>query len=926
MIIKTIKKGSNLTNIKQPAIKIIKGLNIKDLSKKKVNITLENYNHLLAGESVSTYNEYNADTVYNITDAPKADNPNPPKITELLFGSISNNTDGSLPENEETEATFLNTETPSLSIRYYKPVIQPGESLNVRYYVDSKRADRLYRNKIEQTFTVVIKDPNNNILYKGTTFAGEFQTSIKFNSSITGETWFSIQAINNLGVGSATQFFDLLIKQPETAKVYQMKADDLITYDIQPNIEDAIIGYKNKVGFSNLFRKVKEDGFNEIKLFNPGGNTIYYIDYHKNISETPGEIDLGSSTYEIWWIKSGEIKRKIQLIPRSTFAINNTTYEVGADVLQWIWDDGAKLYRDENDKIKVNWKGRWLRDTDIESENKPLRTYRKGELESKTKITVDGEDKWVPIYQTMRSGYYYVVNSTVPHQSGKGYYGGDFMKLPNNFTIDLNKATLKAVTCYDIRLKGSVIKFELNFDTHIKNGNLQGCYYDYCFPKAYLQNSAGVKAGCVEFLNVVLMQGSRYCSMENVDISWGLGYESGVGELENYTLKGKYDSVTNREPYDSSNPNGPIGAAIRFNTLGYIDYQGNTKPCGIIEELREDSTERAYHATSISLLYTGRLIPCEPRLVLKDGTEMPLDEISIEPGGYGQFGSGKQHEFFIHFYDSNQNFIKTIKSSMYYTIKIPEGSKFIRLSAYGLSRINSSGQLVAVLDNLGRGRALQILKENVFYFSKNTWYRNCSWHDTRSIAMQMSYAKGHLWENCRYDRIAIEPLGIWSITKIFGDFEEGWESTDLVAIYNCTATRGQSSVTGDKGQVMIAANCIRNLDFRNNTSIGMEERCGIETALYLDSTIGTLRIQRSGMQERPTIIYKGLKIPYELKLGYENNLYTATHRDLGYERLNRCDDIPERVIALTEVEGPKIQYIKGASQIILNLKDCTFAS
>jgi len=72
----------------------------------------------------------------------------------------------------------------------------------------------------------------------------------------------------------------------------------------------------------------------------------------------------------------------------------------------------------------------------------------------------------------MRSGYYYVVNSTVPHQSGKGYYGGDFMKLPNNFTIDLNKATLKAVTCYDIRLKGSVIKFELNFDTHIKNGNL----------------------------------------------------------------------------------------------------------------------------------------------------------------------------------------------------------------------------------------------------------------------------------------------------------------------------------------------------------------------------------------------------------------------------------------------------------------------
>jgi len=142
--------------------------------------------------------------------------------------------------------------------------------------------------------------------------------------------------------------------------------------------------------------------------------------------------------------------------------------------------------------------------------------------------------------------------------------------------------------------------------------------------------------------------------MENVDISWGLGYESGVGELENYTIRGKYDSVTNGDKYDSSDLNGPKGATIRFNTLGYIDYQGNTKPCGVIEELKEDSPDRTVHkATSISLVYTGRLIPCEPRVVLKDGTEMPLDEISIEPGGYCQFGAGKQHEFFIHFYDAN---------------------------------------------------------------------------------------------------------------------------------------------------------------------------------------------------------------------------------------------------------------------------------
>jgi len=63
----------------------------------------------------------------------------------------------------------------------------------------------------------------------------------------------------------------------------------------------------------------------------------------------------------------------------------------------------------------------------------------------------------------------------------------------------------------------------------------------------------------------------------------------------------------------------------------------------------------------------------------------------------------------------------------------------------------------------------------------------------------MAYAKGHLWENCSYSNIAIEPRNGWHVTKIFGDFEEGWETIDLVAFKNCSAVRGNATKIHDAG-------------------------------------------------------------------------------------------------------------------------------
>ena len=923
-----IKKLSTIPvlkeTLKRPALQII--TNIKDKInglKGQINITLQDFNNLLAGNSVSGYSAYSDSASYKIVEeTPKnklvfSNLIKSSNAKEVMFANIVNSTDRSLPENTETEQTFLSSNTPSLSIRYFNPVVTVGSKLTLEYYVDTRYADRLNNNCIGDTFTTIIKDKNDNILYKETTYAGEFVCQIQFFDP--GETWFSIQTINNHGVGSAVQFFDILVKQPEMRRVYQMTAQDLTQYSIVPNNSTPAIGYRNKVQFTSLFAKVKADGYNEIKLWNPGGNTVYYFDCHKKVGSTYS--DLGTHNFYIYEVKNEEVVGNVEIKANQSVSVGNKIYQVGSDIVEWIWNDGAKLYRSSNDKIKVFWKGTWFDPAkEVVSPSNYLRTYRLDYFYADVEIETDAGKIKVPRYKTLGDGFYYVVTSTVPYVSGKGYAGGDYMKFPDNFTIDLNGSTWQAITCYDIRLRGSIVSLELNTDTHVKNGKLKGMYQNYCFPRAHILQSLSSASVVGEHINVTEIVSSKYCSIEDMDISYAMGYEGVVASSENITLLGNYNSRDNTNKYDPSNSLSCQYPMLRFNKLGYIDYSGQTHPENFVETLRPESPDREI-ADSVSIIYTNTFTPCNPRVKVPSGQITRLDEITIEPGGYKEFMAGKHHEVFVHFYDQNYRFIKTVKTSMYYLVKVPEGAQFIKLSAYGLSK-QVSGSRFPVLDSVGRNKSLEHLQEKAWCPSKNNWFKNCSWHDTRTIAVCMSYAKGQLWDNCTYTRIAIEPRNDWFVTKIFGDFEEGWHFTDLVSLRNCTAERGFSEETNDYGQRVIAINCARNLEMLNCTGIGIEERGGVETALYYNNEIPVLRIDRSGMQERPTIVYKNIIVDTELKFTYRNNSMTRIYTDYGM-RYNRCDDDVLNKVYLAGIQSVTPKYGTGGTLIMINEKNCT---
>ena len=883
-------------------------------------ITIDDFNQLLAGKQVEGY-QNNKNTFYKIVSkAPDKKfalqrikvNPN---ITEVFNSTILDNVTESLKENVETSNTFTNIETPQVNIRYYQTEVKPGEDVYIQYYVDTKHAKRLLENKIQDTFTTIIRDANDNILAKYTTYAGEFKVKIKFTEEL-GQTWFTIQTIDNHGVGSAVQFFDILVRNPIVSRIYEMKASDLAKYSIQPNIEDKLIGYKNKIGLSKLFADAKTNGYTEVKLYNPSGDTIYYIDYHKNISNKTGVYDFGSPTFYLYKLQSGKIAENITLTPGKRITVNSKNYTVGTDVLSWIEEDGAKIYRDKNDKIKVFWKGNWFNSVkQVTVSEDYLRTYRLAYFTETLSETLDNGDKVTyKRYEKYPDGYYYIVSSTVPYTSSKGYSGGDFMKLPYSFTLDLNGSTLHAVNCNDIRVEGSIIKFYDNFDSHVKNGKAVGMYKNYNFPRTFILTSQSSAGTPVEHINVVSMAGSRYCSVENVDISYSTGYESGVGGLGVGT-QGTLNSWDNTSKYDPINPYTCKYPTVRFNKAGYINYEGELVQPEAICPLASNSPDLS-KGDSIGIVHTSNFIACNPRYTGKNGEIIYTKEISIEPSGYKQYMAGKQHEVFVHFYDSSYQFIKTVKTHMYMLIKIPSQTAYVKISGYGVCQGNQP-----VLDKGGRCVAFEhIALVSRGTFSKNTVYRNCSYHDTRTIAFSMSYAKGHLWDNCTYVRIAVEPRNDWFVTKIFGDFEEGWESTDLATVRECFAERGFSEETGDQGQRTIAINCCRNFTFYNNSGIGIEERGGIESALYYRSNIPVLRISRSGKYERPICIYRELKVPDELKVSYSNDSITRIYTAVNY-RYNRCDDNVEDKLTIMTSETPTIQYGTGGRQLKVNFKE-----
>lgn len=191
---------------------------------------------------------------------------------------------------------LTSTKIPQLYIRYFNPKIKANETITIRYYVsDSTQAE--YLNKDDsKTFTTIVKIKDKT--YNKTTKAGEYSIDIG-SIAATGETYFSIQTIDNNGVASIEQFFDILIVNDSYNQVnnYNMTTADLSTYNITVGATASIAQAKaNNTGLNNLFKAVKNKGHNKITML----NKVYMLDYHSDKVVLPDHftVDMNGATFK----------------------------------------------------------------------------------------------------------------------------------------------------------------------------------------------------------------------------------------------------------------------------------------------------------------------------------------------------------------------------------------------------------------------------------------------------------------------------------------------------------------------------------------------------------------------------------------------------------------------------------------------------
>jgi len=383
---------------------------------------------------------------------------------------------------------------------------------------------------------------------------------------------------------------------------------------------------------------------------------------------------------------------------------------------------------------------------------------------------------------------YYVRNTST---------SGNNIAFPDEFTVDLNGSTIKAVQ-FDDLVSGQVLMLSDNFDVHIKNGIVAGCYEGFDF------DTAKVKTGNTgEHISVCSMNASKYCSFENLDVSGSLGYDGGISSL-----------------------NLNIGTELQFTDGKRID------------------------------LATGAVVDAQNMVITQAINVNPnhsVGVIAFGRGGYcGYRNAGTHREIFASFYTANNTYISSIKSRLYEQIVIPANAEYVIMTGYGKvydSELDDKND-IDWKTSTSNGKLLMFNPK----YSIGNIYKNCTWHDTRTTAITNPQALNTLIDGCSFTNIAkeksVENEGYGAITPLLGDLEDSWQWGRDWCLKDCTCTQG-------KGSSNIVIHYIKNADIINCDGISFSDNGGMESGFIEDSDIPSLTIYRNRSCYHPFVIYNG---------------------------------------------------------------------
>ncbi len=277
--------------------------------------------------------------------------------------------------------------------------------------------------------------------------------------------------------------------------------------------------------------------------------------------------------------------------------------------------------------------------------------------------------------------------------------------VPPRVTLDLNGATIKMNGC--IGHSGCIVKIQDGQDTHVMNGIVEGDYFEHDYEHSE-HNS--------EWVCGIGMDGdSRYSGFERILVRYITGY--GV-------TNGMHDQFAKAIPVKGFMP-------------GTVDRE------------------------------TGELIEEEVSKGLFVSEPMDITEFYFNGGylavskylGYQGIGADEWN-IRCHFYDAEENYIRTVEGWQYRRMRIPPGSMTMRVTVYSK-------------EDLPDG----LLKVNLFRYPWNCSYENLFILSARCVGMAPAAMYNFKIANCTFCRSGE------NLAKCAFDAEDGWDMMQDVWIY-----------------------------------------------------------------------------------------------------------------------------------------------
>ena len=742
-----------------------------------------------------------------------------------------------LVENEETEATFTKILCPMVTLRPYKSRIKRGERLAVYYFVDTFYMDSIHKDEFNDTFTIIVENSDGEIVHKQTRYAGEGVAVIgPFNTP--GENWFGIRAIDQDGCSSPAVFGDFLVEEEKEVVEYQVTQQDLLDYGVtvghlqeqydsltknkpigdvraqsayilQEQKQLDIKAYRNKLGLTKLFSYKKYQGYNYVKL---PENSYIEISLQRNLYLGEDRADyedpfgvIEPSTTRYFKIKTHESGGKYYCDE----VIELTWDEFDYDCWKGLWKDlypkSYNYYKTHNREVQYP-----ILNSSSYITQYPNRDIIKSRSDiPATKRVISNGSSGIPQVGKVVPEPSKINNKPNPFNPENGRIG-DYnyfvnnrfgntglvtVNLPNEFTLDMNGSKFKAYDSTSACNEGGDIIYLINnFDTHIINGSLEGTFGSFSFHQGSVASIYGVPfemAGGIlgPGLASFSLAGCKYCSLEDLDIGYILGYEGNVGSLNVEILTADTSrqvmGIRTNDYYPdepktvgaNSTLVGNINGKTKINFSNYSNRYINLN--GEITDIETPSNIPVYDTFYMGVSDLFNVIPYKDRNV---------SEI------YASVHHGASHVMFIAVYDASGKFIKLIKTHKWFPLRLPKNAVKARAIVYGkpgafnTSDFNKGGCWPHEADSSGINTDIQFTGRA---FCLNCDFTRIHWHDTRTTAIHPDTVEGITYDNCTWQNISVckwfedAKYCAYFVTDAFGDFEEGNECINRVTVSNC---------------------------------------------------------------------------------------------------------------------------------------------